>query len=240
MAPASLGAGGSGEPVPLRYASAVELAKVLQPFLQAGGRIAADPGSNALIVVGDPATREALIGLIRAFDVDTLAGQSYALFPVSGGDVAGTVAALQVAFRSQGGGALANLVRVVPMQAINSVLVIANQPSYIEDARRVFTLVERGRRQSVRTWHVYYLQNSRSNDVAYVLQQAFTPGRVTAVPTPTGSTVARVPDQPSRRRRPGRRWHGRRRRRPGRRPAAAVAAWADAARRAAASGAAVA
>jgi general secretion pathway protein D len=138
-----LGAGGSGEPVPLRYASAVELAKVLQPFLQAGGRIAADPGSNSLIVVGDPATREALIGLIRAFDVDTLAGQSYALFPVSGGDVAGTVAALQVAFRSQGGGALANLVRVVPMQAINSVLVIANQPSYIEDARRVFTLVER-------------------------------------------------------------------------------------------------
>ena len=98
------------------------------------------------------------------------------------------------------------------MQAINSVLVIANQPSYIEDARRVFTLVERGRRQSVRTWHVYYLQNSRSNDVAYVLQQAFTPGRVTAVPTPTGSTVPGVPDQPSRRRRPGRRWPGRRRR----------------------------
>ena len=226
---ASLGAGGSGEPVPLRYASAVELAKVLQPFLQAGGRIAADPGSNALIVVGDPATREALIGLIRAFDVDTLAGQSYALFPVSGGDVAGTVAALQVAFRSQGGGALANLVRVVPMQAINSVLVIANQPSYIEDARRVFTLVERGRRQSVRTWHVYYLQNSRSNDVAYVLQQAFTPGRVTRGSHTHRQYCPWVPDQPSRRRRPGRRWHGRRRR-----PGGGGGLRRDAARRAAA------
>ena len=77
---ASLGTGGSGEPVPLRYASAVELAKVLQPFLRAGGRIAADPGSNALIVVGDPATREALIGLIRAFDVDTLAGSPMRCF----------------------------------------------------------------------------------------------------------------------------------------------------------------
>ena len=154
VVPAAGGAGslgtsdGSSAAVPLRYASAVELAKVLQPFLQAGGRIAADPGSNAMIVVGDPATREALIGLIRAFDVDTLAGQSYALFPVSSGDAQGTAAALQVAFRSQGGGALANLVRVVPMQAINSVLVIASQPSYIEDARRVFTLIERGRRQS--------------------------------------------------------------------------------------------
>ena len=118
---------------------------------------------------------------------------------------------------------MANLVRVVPMQAINSVLVIASQPSYIEDARRVFTLIERGRRQSVRSWHVYYLQNSRSNDVAYVLQQAFTPGRVTAVPTPTGAR-ARFADQPYGRRRPGR-WRlgggglgggGLRRRRPGR------------------------
>ena len=232
-----LGAGGSGEPVPLRYASAVELAKVLQPFLQAGGRIAADPGSNSLIVVGDPATREALIGLIRAFDVDTLAGQSYALFPVSGGDVAGTVAALQVAFRSQGGGALANLVRVVPMQAINSVLVIANQPSYIEDARRVFTLVERGRRQSVRTWHVYYLQNSRSNDVAYV--RCSRPSRLAASPRfPHRPAVLSLGPRPA-----------------GSAEAAwaaavagwaavgawvAVAVWADAARRAAVSGVAVA
>ncbi|HET7883920.1 MAG TPA: type II secretion system secretin GspD [Acetobacteraceae bacterium] len=183
----SLSADGASAAVPLRYASAVELAKVLQPFLQTGGRIAADPGSNALVVVGDPATREALIGLIRAFDVDTLSGQSYALFPVSGDDAQGSAQALQVAFRSQNGGALANLVRVVPMQAIKSVLIIASQPSYIEDARRVFSLIERGRQQTVRSWHVYYLQNSRSNDVAYVLQQAFTPGHVTAVPTPTGS-----------------------------------------------------
>ena len=106
---------GSSASVGLRYASAVELAKVLQPFLQTGGRIAADPGSNALIVVGDPATRQALIGLIREFDIDTLAGQSYALFPVNSGDAQGTATALQVAFRSQSGGALANQVRVVPM-----------------------------------------------------------------------------------------------------------------------------
>ena len=72
------------------------------------------------------------------------------------------------------------------MQTINSVLLIASHASYIEDARRVFALIDRVRRQTVRSWHVYYLQNSRSNDVTYVLQQAFTPGHVTAVPTPSG------------------------------------------------------
>lgn len=183
----SLGAGGDANSaaVSLRYASAVEVAKVLQPFLQNGGRVAANPGSNTLVVVGDPATREALMGLIRTFDVNSLAGQSYALFPVTAGDAQDTASALQNAFRTQSGGALAGVVRVVPMQTISSVLVIANQHAYIEDARRVFALIERVRRQTVRSWRVYYLQNSRSNDVANVLQQAFTPGHVTAQPTPT-------------------------------------------------------
>jgi general secretion pathway protein D len=188
----SLGAGSDANSaaVSLRYASAVELAKVLQPFLQNGGKVAANPGTNTLVVVGDPATREALIGLIRTFDVDSLAGQSYALFPVTAGDAQDTASALQTAFRTQSGGALAGVVRVVPMQTISSVLVIANQHTYIEDARRVFALIERVRRQTVRSWRVYYLQNSRSNDVANVLQQAFTPGHVTAQPTATiGSTA---------------------------------------------------
>ncbi|MEA2744519.1 MAG: ral secretion pathway protein, partial [Acetobacteraceae bacterium] len=185
----SLGAGSDANSaaVSLRYASAVELAKVLQQFLQNGGKVAANPGTNSLVVVGDPATREALIGLIRTFDVDSLAGQSYALFPVTAGDAQDTASALQTAFRTQSGGALAGVVRVVPMQTISSVLVIASQHTYIEDARRVFALIERVRRQTVRSWRVYYLQNSRSNDVANVLQQAFTPGHVTAQPTATGT-----------------------------------------------------
>lgn len=71
--------------VPLRYASAEELAKVLQPFAGQGGRIAADPGRNALILAGDPPAREAMAQLAATFDVDVLANQSYALLPVASG-----------------------------------------------------------------------------------------------------------------------------------------------------------
>ncbi len=62
--------------VPLRYASAEELAKVLQPYVGDGGKIAADPGRNALLIAGEPQARQGLIGLIKAFDVDILARQS--------------------------------------------------------------------------------------------------------------------------------------------------------------------
>jgi general secretion pathway protein D len=171
------------ESVPLQYASAEDLAKVLQPFVGDGGKIAADPGRNLLLVSGAPENRDSLVSLIHAFDIDILAGQSYALLPVENGGVKEFASALQDAFRGQTGGALAGQVRVVPMERINAVLTIASQPRVIEQVRRVYALVEHARARTIRSWHVYYLQNSPAEDVAYVLQQAFTPNNVTAQPT---------------------------------------------------------
>ena len=186
--PGMAGAGVAGSAViPLRYASADDLAKVLQPYAGTTGRISPDPGRNALIISGDPGTREALLNLVHAFDIDALAGQSYALFPVSSGTARDFGTAMTEAMRSGQGAALAGIVRVVPMERINAVLLVSAQPRYIDDARRIYGLVERSRRQTVRGWSVFYLQNSKSNDVAYVLQQAFTPNHVTATPSARAS-----------------------------------------------------
>jgi general secretion pathway protein D len=136
-----------------------------------------------LIIDGDPGAREALAGLVAAFDTDLLSGQSYALLPVGAGSVKDFAAAMQEALRGQSGGALAGVVRVVPMERVNAVLVVSAQPRYVQEARRVYALVERARSQTVRSWRVIYLQNSHTNDVAYVLQRAFTPNDVTAAPT---------------------------------------------------------
>jgi len=183
-------AGGNGTAgglmVPLRYAAAEDLAKVLQPYAQAGARIVAVPAANALVIAGEPAQRDALENLVRAFDVDELAGQSYALLPVRDGDAADFATAFSQAFRSQQGGQLASLIKVVPLARINAVLIVASQPRYLADARRVYAVVERGMHQSTRSWHVYYVQNSTANDTAYILQQAFTPTNVTAQPTARG------------------------------------------------------
>jgi len=195
--PGGAAGGGSGGPSPalagseslagsamvaLHFAGAQDLAKALQPFVQSGARIAPVAGANALLVSGDPAVRNTLISLIQAFDIDALAGQSYALLPVDSGDAKDIGDALKEALRGRGG-ALSEVVRVVPMSRVNAVLVVASDSRYIDDARRLFGLVERARRNSVRSWHVYYLQNSHANDAAYVLQQAFTPNNVTAQPT---------------------------------------------------------
>jgi general secretion pathway protein D len=174
--------------IPLRYATADQLARVLQPFAGTSAHVAAEAGSNAVIIAGDPVAREALANLVRAFDVDSLANQSFALLPVGQGNAREFATALQQAMDTQGGApanaaARAGLVRIVAMERINAVLVSAPEQRTIDQARRIFTLVQRQRQTTVRSWHVYYLQNGRSNDVAYSLQQAFTPDHVTAQPS---------------------------------------------------------
>ena len=192
VSPVSTGGGDAvsgSSVVVLRYASAEDLARTLQPFAGGGARITADAGRNALLITGDPDARGALLDLVHAFDIDLLAGQSYALFPASTGDAKDFANGFQDALRGQSGGALAGQVHVVPMARINAILVVTSQPRYIADARRVYGLIERSRRDTDRSWHVYYLQNSTANDVAYVLQQAFTPGSVTAQPNSSGQAA---------------------------------------------------
>lgn len=177
---AAAGAAGS-RVVPLRFVSAEELAKVLQPLAGSNAKVAADNTLNALILSGDPAQVGAMEELIRTFDVDALSGQSYALLPVAAGSARDFADALTEAFQGRNGSGLAGLVRVAPLQRLGAVLVVASQPRYIDAARRVFALVDRQRRASVRSWKVYYLQNSSAQDIAFTLQSAFTPNNVTAV-----------------------------------------------------------
>lgn len=175
--------------VPLRYASAKDLAKVLEPYVAEGGKIAADPAHNALIVSGDEAVRRTLLGLVHAFDIDILAGQSYALFPVGDSDPAKRASEFERVLQAQAEGALAGIVRVVPMERVNAVLVVSSQPRYIQAATRFFRLTNEVEDATARSWHVYYVQNGQSADLENLLQRAFTPRNVSPTPGPPGTTA---------------------------------------------------
>jgi general secretion pathway protein D len=181
--------GAGTEIVPLRYASAKDLAKVLEPYVAEGGKVAADPAHNALIISGDGGVRQTLVGLVRAFDIDILAGQSYALFPVGDGDPAKRASEFERVLQAQGEGALAGFVRVVPMDRVNAVLVVSSQSRYIDAARRFFRLTLQVEDATARAWHVYYVQNGQSPDLELLLQRAFTPRNVSPTPPPPGTTA---------------------------------------------------
>jgi general secretion pathway protein D len=173
-------ASGGGEVVQLQFTSAKDLAKTLEPFVAHGGKLLPDATHNALVVSGDPLTRRTITELIRAFDVDLLAGQSYALLPVSSGVPTKVAGELQKGLMAETDGPLAGQIRVIPMTRINAILVASTQPRYIDDARRLMQLVDRESVTTEPSWHVYYVQNGQSSDLEYVLQRAFTPNHSTS------------------------------------------------------------
>src|SRR5215467_10530373 len=181
--------GAGTQVVPLRYASAKDLAKVLEPYVAEGGKVTPDPAGNALVISGDAAVRQTLAGLVRAFDIDILAGQSYALFPVGDSDIAKRATEFERVLQAQAEGSLGGIVRVIPMERVNAVLVVSSQPRYVDAARRFFRLTSQVEDATERTWHVYYVQNGQSADLENLLQRAFTPRNVAPTPGPPGSTA---------------------------------------------------
>ena len=188
------GGGAGTQVVALQYAAAKDLAKLLEPYVGEGSKIAADPSRNALIVSGDQAARQTLTTLIRAFDIDVLAGQSFAIFPTDGGDASKIAGSLEKALRAENDGPLGGLVRVVPLPRVNAVLVASSQPRYLDAAKRLFRLTSRADDATKRTWHVYHVQHGHSADLELLLQRAFTPRNVspTTIPGSTAPGAERV------------------------------------------------
>jgi general secretion pathway protein D len=186
----------------LHYTSARDLARVLQPFVGDGARVIADPSRNALLISGEPGARATIVSMVRSFDTDLLANQSYALFPVASDDPGKVATELQKAFQAEGEGPLSGLVRIIPMERVNAVLVVSSQRKYIDDARRLFQLVDRSRKITARSWHVYYVQNGDSGDLANMLQRAFNPKEAAQDKTNSSSTApghqqAKISDNPT-------------------------------------------
>jgi len=185
--------GSGSQIVPLHYASAKQLAAMLEPYAADGGRIVAEPARNVLIVTGTGAAREGLADLIRVFDVDFLAGQSYALFPVKSGTPAKVAADLQHFFDAEGEGSLGGAVRIVAIDRVNAVLVMSAQRAYIDRARNLVAQLDRIGSGTSRGLHVYFVQNGQATDLQPVLQRAFVPGSSAsagaAVETPSQSAT---------------------------------------------------
>jgi general secretion pathway protein D len=163
------------EVIPLRYASAAELAKVLDPYIASGGKISVGPGKNTLVVSGSTSVRNSLTALIRSFDVDFLAGQSYAIYPVASADPAKVAEEVQRFVQAGGEGEQSGPVHVITLDRINAVLVVSSNAGYLDRIGRFIAQVDAVGDSTARRLHVYYVQNSTAVDLASLLQRAFAP-----------------------------------------------------------------
>ena len=161
------------EIVPLRYIAAAEMEKILISFAPKESILKADPARNLLILAGTRAERATLLDAIELFDVDWLSGMSFGLFPLQNANVKDLAGELEKVFGKEGETPLGGLVRFVPVERLNAVMVISPQPAYLEQARIWVERLDQSADATSPRVYVYYVQNGRAADLAAVLNDIF-------------------------------------------------------------------
>ena len=160
--------------VPLRYISATEMEKVLEPYARPDAIVAADNGRNTITVAGTRVELENYLRTIEIFDVDWLSGMSVGVFPLRSGKASRVVADLEKVFGEQGKSPVAGMFRFMPLEGANAVLVITPQASYLDDIGDWLERIDSA--GAAARLYTYELKYIRARDLAQRLGEVFGSG----------------------------------------------------------------
>ncbi len=176
--------------VPLRYVGAKEMARLLDPFAPEN-TVRVDEVRNLVILAGTEREMRHLLDAIELFDVDFLAGYSVGLFPIKSADVKTLMADLDKVFGGQAQGPLAGIVRVIPIERLNALLLVTTQPKYLEVAKFwVEKLDTIGGTSGGTRFFVYQVRNGKAENLAQLISDLFS-ARRTSTTAPTLAPGAR-------------------------------------------------
>jgi general secretion pathway protein D len=165
--------------IPLRYVGVKEMAKLLQPFT-ADNTVIPDETRNLIIVAGSQRELQHVIDTVELFDVDWLAGYSVGLFPVKSADVKALTADLDKIFGPNASSPLAGIVRVIPIERMNGLLIVTTQPKYLEMARTWIERIDQvGGTSGGTRLFVYTVRNGKAENLAQLVTDLFTTRRST-------------------------------------------------------------
>ena len=122
--------------VPLRYISATEMEKVLEPYARPDAIVSADNARNVITIAGTRTELDNYLRTIEIFDVDWLAGMSVGVFPLESGRASEVVSDLETVFGEDSGSPVAGMFRFMPLDGANAIMVITAQPAYLAEVQR--------------------------------------------------------------------------------------------------------
>jgi general secretion pathway protein D len=168
-----LKAGQGVQIVPLKYIAAKEMKKILESFTSGNEQIKVDSGRNLLILTGSYQKIRNLLQTVQMFDVDWLSGMSFGLIPLKSTD-AKTITDEMSHLLGEESSPLAGLVKLIPIQRLNAVMVISQQPKYITEVKKLVYQFDQGSDSSPeRRLYVYNLKNGKAENIATILQNIF-------------------------------------------------------------------
>ncbi|MCU0828296.1 MAG: type II secretion system secretin GspD [Tabrizicola sp.] len=161
---------------PLKFISATEMVKLLEPLTEQDLRVVAEPRRNLLLVSGPPAQMESALDALNLFDVDVLQGKSVALVRLRSAEPDAVVEELKNIFEAEEGGMLEGVVEFIPNPRLGSVLIISSRSTYIDKAKRWIRELDQTAAGNSVYLATYPLQNRIAAEVAPILNQLLADG----------------------------------------------------------------
>ena len=165
--------------VPLKFIGATDMVKLLEPLQPEAGAIRIDLIRNLLILSGTEPELRHMFETIDMFDVDWLAGMSVGIFTLQNVEIKTITGELEKVFGDKSSGPLAGVLRLIPIDRLNALLVVTPQAKYLDTAR---TWIERLDRSGVGgggpRLFVYQVQNGRAEQLAQLVNDVFSKSSV--------------------------------------------------------------
>lgn len=173
--------------VPLRYISASEMKKALEPYAKPNGIVAIDSSRNLITIAGTRAELENYLRTIDVFDVDWLKGMSVGVFPLKSGRASQAVADLEKVFGENSGTPSAGMFRFLALEGANAVLVITPQAAYLDEIQAWLDRVDSA--SEVAQLYAHELKYIRARDLADRLAEVFGSGGSRAGTSTANSSI---------------------------------------------------
>ena len=182
--------------LPVKHIGAKELERVMAPFAKppAAASIRVDELRNLLFLSGTETEVRNLLEIADMFDVNLMAGMSFLVYPLESADVKSVAADWEKIFPAATN-PFAGLLRLVPIERMNAVLLISPQSAVIREARQWLERLDKGSDAGGGArLYVYTLQFTQAEKLQAILQQAMSgraaPSTATVAPGQTASTLS--------------------------------------------------
>ena len=158
--------------VPLEYISAAQMQTLLEPYAREDAVVNADNARSLLVLAGTRAELRNYVQIVDTFDVDWLKGMSVGLFQIERIEVADLVAELEELL-SGDENPLQDMFRIMPLERLNSIMVITPNQHYLNEIERWIDRLDRSSPESGSRLYVYKVKNLEAEVLAGYLSDVF-------------------------------------------------------------------
>ena len=159
--------------VPLKYTTPVEMQKVLQPLVSKTSVVIPHTQSGMLIITETLSNIKRLMSIIETLDVE-YSREEVGVIPLKFGNAVKISTILNTIFQKSAGaqtakgGVAKSLIKVVPYERINTLVILA-EPADVARVKRLVDQLDTEAERGEGNIHVFYLQNATASELAKVL-----------------------------------------------------------------------